>query len=99
MNGFKRKIVNTPFLGRFLLILYRARTSLTYFHKPLSRLLIWLFKSKETTNFTYDLEETNKRYLASLIADITNERFDVILSFINEIDEDNELRAHIKMQR
>lgn len=51
--------------------------------------------SKETTNFTYDLEEANKWYLVSLIAHIANEKFDVIMAYIKEIEADSELRAHI----
>ena len=51
--------------------------------------------SKETTNFTYDLEEINKRYLASLIAYIANKKVDVIMSYIKEIETDSELRTHI----
>ncbi len=55
----------------------------------------WLVNSKETTNFTYDLEPDNKHYLASLIADITNTPIEKVLNYINEIEEDNELKQHI----
>jgi len=55
----------------------------------------WLFTSKEITNFTYDLEEHNKLYLAAMIADILGIKFSTVQSYINEIDEDEELRAHI----
>ena len=95
MRKVKIAIAKTPILGRFLLILYRAKTAFAYFQGPLSNLFRWLLTSKETTNFTYDLEETNKRYLASLIADITNQRYDVIMAYIRETETDNELRTHI----
>ncbi len=58
-------------------------------------LIKWLFTSRETTNFTYDLEENNKRYLASLIADVLNMEVRTIESYIAEIAEDEELRRHI----
>jgi predicted O-methyltransferase YrrM len=58
-------------------------------------LVKWLFRSNEITNFTYDLEQDNKRYLASLIADITNMEFGMVMAYIKEIEENRELRKHI----
>lgn len=95
MQKLKTAIAKTPILGRSLLGIYRAAIGFRYVKKPLSDLFRWLFTSKETTNFTYDLEDLNKEYLASLIADITNERFDVIMSYIKEIESDDTLRKHI----
>ena len=95
MKKITRSIAKTPILGRSLLGFYRAKTGLVYFLRPFLNLFKWLFISKETTNFTYDLDETNKRYLASLIADITNRKFDVIIGYIEELEGDNKLRKHI----
>lgn len=95
MRKLKIAIAKTPILGRFLLLLYRAKTGFAYFLGPLSNLFSWLFTSKETTNFTYDLEENNKRYLASLISDITNQGYDVIANYMREIETDAKLRKHI----
>jgi predicted O-methyltransferase YrrM len=53
-------------------------------------------KSRETTNFTYDLETRNQRYLASLIADVTSQPFEVIMSYIRELETDAALRIHIE---
>jgi len=88
-------IAKTPILGRSLLFLYRAKSGFGYFLRPLSNLFKWLFVSNEVTNYTYDLEDANKLYLASLIADITNEKFDVIVAYIKEIEADSDLRMHI----
>ena len=76
MKSLKMTIAKTLFPGCSLHFFCRAKTGFGYFKKPLSNLFKWLFISKETTNFTYDLEETNKRYLASLISDIVNEKFE-----------------------
>jgi predicted O-methyltransferase YrrM len=95
VKKLKAAIAKTPILGRTLLIVVRAKTALRYFHRPLTNLFKWLFKSKETINFTYDLEESNIRYLASLIADIANIEFSVAAGYIKEIEEDSELRKHI----
>lgn len=95
MSKLKKAVAETPFLGRSLLVLYRAKLGVGYFRRPLLYFIRWLFMSKETTNFTYDLEEINKRYLASLISDITNEKFDVIMSYFKEIEMDGDLRKHV----
>ena len=96
MGKLKRNIAKMPIIGRFLLILYRGKIAFAYFQGPLLNLLRWLFSSRETTNFTYDLEKTNKRYLAALIAGMTNEKYDVIMGYIKELDADNDLHKHVE---
>jgi len=95
MQKLKKAIVTTPFLGRAILVLLRAKTAIGYFRGPLSNLVKWLFKSNETVNFTYDLEEINTCYLASMIADIVNIDFSMAMAYIKELEEDRELRKHI----
>ena len=95
MRKYKRTIIKVPFLGGVIRFGFRAKIALRYFYAPLSNLVKWLFKSNEITNFTYDLEENNSRYLASLIADILNIDFDVAIAYIKELDEDKKLREHI----
>ncbi len=95
MKKFEIAIAKTTILGRILLTVFRAWAALKYLRKPAVDLFKWLFKSKETTNFTYDLEENNKRYLASLIADVVNMEFCRILAYIEEVENDEKLRAHI----
>ncbi len=96
MNKYKRMIIKTPLLGRMLLMLHRAKIGLSYFLKPFANLFTWLFSSRETTNFTYDLTDDNKQYLAALIADITDGKISVIMDYIDEIENDTELRKHIQ---
>ena len=95
MNQLTKTIIKVPILGRLMLIIYRAKLGLWYFQGRLWNLFTWLFRSREITNFTYDLEATNKRYLASLIAHVTNENIDIILSYFKEIETDNNLIKHI----
>lgn len=90
-----KAIVKIPLLGRILLILYRAKMVFVYFQRPVLDLLRWLVTSKEITNFTYDLEEHNKCYLASIIADVTEQKYDSIMAYIKEVEQDSELRKHI----
>jgi hypothetical protein len=96
MKNIVPAVVRTPILGSILLLIFRAKIALGYFYRTLSYLIVWLFKSRESTNVTYDLEENNKRYLASLIADVTDKDFYEIANYIREIEEDNELTLHVQ---
>lgn len=91
----KIKIAKTPILGNAILFVFRAKIALRYLYSPLLNFARWMVTSRETTNFTYDLDELNKRYLASLLADILNVDGSVIESYIREIEEDSRLRQHI----
>ena len=92
----KRIIISRiPLLGGAIRIVFRANVALGYFRGTLSNLIKWLVKSNEITNFTYDLEKNNIRYLASLIADITDTEFNVVMGYIKEIEDDRALRKHV----
>jgi hypothetical protein len=95
LGTIKSTVVGIPLLGRVLLMIYRAKIGLVYFYKPMSELIVWLFKSKETSNFTYALEERNLQYLASLISDITGCELGDILHYFQEISEDQSFRSHV----
>ena len=95
MIKFKSTILRIPVVGKIILVAFRAKSALGHFVGPLSNLVKWLFWSNEITNYTYDIEETNKQYLSSLIADILNVEFDTIMTYIREIEEDTELKRHI----
>ncbi|MFH1509082.1 MAG: class I SAM-dependent methyltransferase [bacterium] len=62
------------------------------------RILKWVVKSKEKTNFTYDLTEKNIEYLAHMIANIFNEKYDKIITYINEARNDIELKEYVIMR-
>lgn len=96
MTKFQNTIIRIPFIGKVILVAYRAKTALGYFVGPLSNLIKWLFWSKEITNYSYDIEENNKKYLSSLIADILNVEFDTVMTYIREIEKDTELKRHIE---
>ncbi len=91
----KNKFQKFPFFGPFLLIPFRAKTALSYYHAPLINLFKWLFKSKETTNFTYEISQMNLSHMASLISDITDTDYSKIIDYIEEIKGDKELGEHI----
>jgi len=90
MNHSLKLILAKPFR-----LVRRAKLALSYYRKPLVDLFNWLARSKEVTNFTYDLEITNKRYLAALLSDITGRDFEEIMGYFREIENNNELQQHI----
>jgi hypothetical protein len=95
MGKLTTAVARTPVLGRFALAAYRAQFAFGYYRRPLSNLLKWLITSRETTNFTYDLEDQNKRYLAAMIAKVVGLPFGEIMGYIREIEGDEDLRKHI----
>lgn len=90
-----RRLASTPIFGRIGMMAYRAwtckRTPLT----SASHYLNWIVRSREYTNFTYDLEPLNLEHLAALIAHVTALPVEHIKSFMDELDRDAELREHI----
>ncbi len=96
IKKLKKIIVRTPVVGRIILIIFRIKIVCRYFNEQLLKIIKWILKSKETTNFTYDLETDNKSYLVSLIADILNIEFEKVKMYLQEIEHDEELIKHIK---
>ena len=88
--------LTTTALGRWILVPYRLRNALSYFRRPLSMLLPWLFTSRELANYTYDLTDRNERYLASLVALVTGVDPKIAAQYIAELHEDEILRAHLR---
>lgn len=74
----------------------RARVAFGYYAEPLRQLARWLLTSRETTNFTYDLEDRNRRYLAAQLADILEIGYEEALDHILELEQDDALREHIR---
>ncbi len=91
----KKLIENSP-IFRLALVWKRFTTGFRYFKQPLWQLLTWLINSNETTNFTYALAPNNKKYLASLIAHVTGETYSKIMGYMDELDNDHELKSHIR---
>lgn len=88
-------VTRVPVVSRAALTAQRAVIALRYFRRPLWNLTRWLLQSRERHNFTYALEETNQRYLASTIANVGGIPFDIAHGYIREIESDLVLRSHI----
>ena len=95
MKVWKQSILRTPVIGPIALFGYRAKFAASYFRKPLATLVRWLFESNETTNFTYDLTVDSKRYMASMLALVLKSDYFTVLNYMDEAENDLELKAHI----
>ena len=58
----------------------------------------WLYESRGTTNFTYDLTELNKNNLVSFLVNVTQRGFDELMGDVEEIEQDIHLKSHIENQ-
>lgn len=76
---------------------YRSRLVFRHLARNSKKSILWLFRSKEFANFTYDLTAANKEYLASFVANICNISVEDARGYIHEIENNSELDEHIKM--
>lgn len=95
-----RKISKIPIIGFFLasviVFLYRISLAIEAIMRYVLKVFKWLVTSKETTNYSYDLDDKNLHYLAYLVSSITNEKLSTILGYIEEIKNNSDLKSHIK---
>ena len=90
-----KNFLKTSAFGRIALIPYRFRVALSFYYRPMINIVTWLISSREHTNFTYDLDDLNKDYLASFVAVITNTQVGQIRDYIAELEQDEQLKSHI----
>lgn len=82
-------------MGSVLLLLYRFTCGLPQASRTMRHFAHWLATSREHTNFTYDLEPLNLRQLAAFTAEVAGITFETALGYMNELEQDQELRQHI----
>jgi hypothetical protein len=90
-----RSFLTTTRVGGLLLAPYRFKTAASYHFPQIVQAFSWSFKSREFTNFTYDLSSDNVDYLTHTIAAVTGVPYSTVRSHIAELEDDVDLRAHI----
>ncbi|MBV6458724.1 MAG: hypothetical protein HONBIEJF_01862 [Fimbriimonadaceae bacterium] len=95
MANLKRKIKDSG-LGRWLLMPSRLRTAFTNGQPSLGARLSWLFRSRETANFTYETTELGKRHLADFVALVTGIEAPAARGFIDELASDQEFSRFVR---
>jgi hypothetical protein len=96
MKALKIFVRKTPLVREVFGFLFRSKIAFTYLASPLKEAIGWLFRSREFTNFTYDLSDLNKRYLISTIASIVGKSFEEIANYVAELENDRALHTHIQ---
>jgi predicted O-methyltransferase YrrM len=91
-----RNFLETSAPGRMILIPYRLQIALMYYWAPLKNIFSWSIRSREYTNFTYDLDDLNREYLAAFVAVVTTVETQTIQGYITELEQDENLRIHIE---
>jgi predicted O-methyltransferase YrrM len=56
----------------------------------------WLVKSREHTNYTYNLTPLNREHLAWWVADVAAVDVETVRGYISELEEDRDLREHVE---
>jgi hypothetical protein len=84
-----------PWVARSAAMVSRYRTALAYYRPKLRQIHAWTLRSRERTNFTYDLEPVNIEYLAAFTSAVTGAPCDEILSYFDELQHDLALKAHV----
>ena len=93
--SLRELLARTPVVGRASMVVYRAGLASRYLSGPLANAFYLLFRSKETTNFTYQLAPRNVKHLAAFVSVVAGCSYDEAVGYIAEVEGDNELRSHI----
>lgn len=96
MNPYLKSFIKkVPLLKEFMRIRGRKKRATSYY-KPSFRLINdWAKKKTEFSNYYYDLNESNRSDLASLISAITETPFKQVEALFDELENNENLRAHI----
>ncbi len=92
-NPYFRKF--SYFIVHTILIPVRVKIVSRYLSPTMKTAIKWLFKSRETSNFSYNLTNTNKLYLTHVIGVVTGKPVSKIKSYIDEIERNTKLKKHI----
>ena len=94
MAKWKALLKSCPLI-RVLSMPYRLWTALSYYWPVLAGIPGWVLRSKEHSNFTYDVTESSKQCLADVVAIATGSDSNTVLGYLAEFDTEFEkLNAH-----
>jgi hypothetical protein len=82
--------------SKFIRTIRRFRFASSYYNENFRLLFSWSKKNTEDSNFYYDLMPLNLLYLAHFIAAVTSSTPEIALKYFQELDNDVELRSHIR---
>ena len=89
-SKLRRRIATSP-IARGAALPLRAMAVARYDARLIGRSLDWLVHSRETTNYTYDLDPLNRDQLCWFVAAITGAEIGQVRAWTQELDKDEDL--------
>lgn len=89
-----RRFRATP-IGAVLNVVPRFLLAMSYYTPALARIFSWTFRSREFTNFTYDISEEGLRYAAHALSIVTGLSVKQLSAYMTELQSDVELKEHV----
>lgn len=90
-----RTFLKTTRTGSVLATPYRFSLAAGYHVPQLLRAASWSVRSREFTNFTYDLTRANIDYLAHTIATVTGSNYETARAYMEELNTDQAAKNHV----
>jgi hypothetical protein len=94
-QAFRDRVKTSP-VARVAALPLRARLAGRYNARLLRSTTVWLVRSREHENFTYDLTPTNREHLAWFVALAAGASVSEIRGYLAEIEQDDDLRRHVE---
>ncbi len=95
MTGLSRRVAASP-LATPAAVLFRVRRAAGHLRREVRNVSRWVITSREHSNYTYELTTVNLQQLAWWVAAVANVPVHEARGYIHEIQNDEELFAHIE---
>lgn len=96
-SKFRRRIAVSP-VARGAALAKRTVIVARYDAHVIGRSVNWLIHSRETTNFTYDLDSLNKDQLCWFISAVCGAKVAAVRAWMQELADDSHLANHVTSQ-
>jgi glycosyltransferase involved in cell wall biosynthesis/predicted O-methyltransferase YrrM len=93
-STLRRRLATSP-LGRAAALPLRTARVARYDARLIGRSVNWLVRNRETTNFTYDLDELNRDQLSWFVSAVTGAEIGDVRSWMTELETDQEFHARL----
>lgn len=93
--GVRSFIKKSGFLYRIAIWIFRFNLAVKFSIGEPRASISWFFRSREYTNFTYDLDPINRRSLAYYGASLCDVSVAEMLRYFEELEKDRELSSHL----
>ena len=95
MQSKLRQSIATSPIARGAAVPLRTMIVMRYDARLIGRSIDWLVHSRETTNFTYDLNPLNRDQLCWFVCAVTGSEVSQVRAWIQELEDDSKLADHV----